>query len=167
MKSMMRFRKTSILFAMIILALAAVGCGKEVETNSGADILTVYKTPQCGCCKEWVQHMQDAGFDVAVKDWVDISVVKNRFGIDRRHQSCHTAVTSKSNFVFEGHIPADVIRQFLAAPPANAKGLSVPGMPVGSPGMEQGGRSIPYDVLLLKADGAVEVYAHIDADGEA
>jgi len=123
--------------------------------------LTVYKTPTCGCCGKWVDHVEGAGFDVIVRDMADLSAVKRSNGIVPTHQSCHTAVDETGGYVFEGHIPAKFITAFLADPPAGARGLVVPAMPLGSPGMEVGNRFAPYDVLLLGEDGSYTVYAHV------
>ena len=158
--------------AVISLAIFLAGCSSEAEknagekntgeTNAGAVQLVVYKDPQCGCCAKWVDHMRTAGFDVITRETGDMAEVKNRFGIRPQHRSCHTAVPATGGFVFEGHMPSSVIRQFLAAPPGNARGLIVPGMPAGSPGMEVGGRRDAYDVLLLKINGDVEVFSRVD-----
>jgi len=158
--------------AVISLAVFSVGCSTEAEKgageinteemNAGALQLVVYKDPQCGCCSKWVDHMRTAGFDVTTKRTSDMAGVKNRYGIQPQHRSCHTAVSASGGFVFEGHIPSSVIQQFLAAPPKNARGLIVPGMPAGSPGMEVGGRRGRYDVLLLKGNGDVEVFSRVN-----
>ncbi|NIB39744.1 DUF411 domain-containing protein [Pseudomaricurvus alkylphenolicus] len=122
--------------------------------------LDVYKSRTCGCCKKWVSHIEEFGFESEVHHPTNLNEIKSDKGIAPRYQSCHTAVTN-DGYVFEGHIPGSVIQRFLAAPPEDAIGLAVPGMPVGSPGMEVGDRFDPYDVLLLKKDGSSEVYQHI------
>jgi len=122
--------------------------------------LDVYKSRTCGCCKKWVSHIKGSGFETNVHHPVNLNKLKSDKGISPRYQSCHTAV-SKDGYVFEGHIPADIIQRFLANPPHNAIGLAVPGMPVGSPGMEMGKRHDEYDVLLLTKDGSNTVYEHI------
>lgn len=120
----------------------------------------VYKSPTCGCCGEWVDHLQNKGFSTAVHHPDDLDGVKRERGIQPQYQSCHTAV-SEQGYVFEGHIPARDIRAFLKNPPQDAIGLAVPGMPVGSPGMKVGDRFTPYDVLLLKEDGSSEIFRHV------
>jgi hypothetical protein len=109
--------------------------------------LTVYKTPWCGCCKGWVAHMVRAGFRPKVVEQQDLEPVRRRHGIPFRLSSCHTAVVG--NYVVEGHVPpADVLRLLRERPAA--LGLAAPGMPIGSPGMEQpGGRTEPFETLLL------------------
>lgn len=121
--------------------------------------LEVYKNPQCGCCGKWVDHMNAAGFDSTAINRDDLSGFKAEHGIARQYQSCHTGLSG--GYVFEGHVPAAEVKRFLASPPEGAIGLAVPGMPVGSPGMEMGDRHQDYDVLLLKEDGSAEVFAKI------
>ena len=148
----------------IFLALALAACGENSEPDGDAlesiASIKVYKQASCGCCGKWIDHMEDAGFQVEPKNRVNLNTIKKEFGISQKFQSCHTAVSE--GYVFEGHIPARVVQQFLAEKPPGAIGLSVPGMPVGSPGMEVGDKQVPYDVLLLKSDGTAEVYVHID-----
>ena len=95
-----------------------------------------------------------------IKDHQNLQKVKDQFSIKPKYQSCHTAV-SKDGYIFEGHIPSKFIKQFLANPEADAIGLTVPGMPLGSPGMEVEGRFTPYDVLVLYKDGSSKVYAEV------
>ncbi len=124
--------------------------------------LDVYKSPTCGCCEKWIEHLETSGFDTLIHHPTDLNEVKQSSAIAPRYQSCHTAV-STDGYVFEGHIPAHLIQRFLSNPPQNAIGLAVPGMPVGSPGMEMGDRHDSYNILLLKTDGSAEVYASIGA----
>jgi len=132
------------------------------ETNSAlTPQLTVYRSPTCGCCSGWVEHMENAGFPVRSHLRQELNPIKQRYGIEPQYQSCHTAVTD--DFFFEGHIPAHVIQRFLSEQPKDARGLSVPGMPVGSPGMEMGNQRQAYDVLIHKKDGSTAVYQHIDS----
>jgi hypothetical protein len=132
----------------------------QAHTQPAAVVLDVYKSPSCGCCGAWVEHLEANNFAANIHHPDDLAGVKVRYGIEPRYQSCHTAI-SADNYVFEGHIPAAVIERFLAEKPAGAIGLAVPGMPVGSPGMEMGDRHDDYQVLLLKADGSSEVYQQI------
>ena len=126
-----------------------------LATISATPTIKVYKSPTCGCCALWVDHMREAGFKLEVEDTDDMIAVKREAGLPLRLQSCHTALVN--GYVFEGHIPAEVIARFLAESPP-ASGLAVPGMPVGSPGMEFGDRVDPYDVLQFDADGGTSVY---------
>jgi hypothetical protein len=108
-------------------------------------IVTVYKNPNCGCCSNWMQHLQKAGFTTKVTDTANTGAVKSRFGVPTDLTTCHTAEVA--GYVIEGHVPAIAIKRLLAEKP-NATGLAVAGMPVGSPGME-GGRPERYEVVLF------------------
>jgi hypothetical protein len=119
--------------------------------------VTVYKTPTCGCCRAWVDHLRDAGFHVETVDRDDLTMVKSANGVPERLASCHTATVG--DYVVEGHVPAEDIRRLLRERPAVA-GLAVPGMPVGSPGMEVPGRPADrYDVLSFDRAGVTSVFA--------
>ena len=123
---------------------------------------TVYKDANCGCCKEWVGYAKDNGLSATAKDVADVSLFKDRYGVPQQVRSCHTTVTT-DGFVFEGHVPAKHMAQFLENPPISAIGLAVPSMPVGSPGMEYQDKFMPYKVMQLNKDGTTEVYAAIDS----
>ena len=123
----------------------------------------VWKDPECGCCKDWVSHMEAAGFKVKVND-VGNNAVRARLGIDKKLGSCHTAVVG--GYALEGHVPAREVKRLLAERPA-AVGLAVPGMPVGSPGMDgavYGGRKDSFDVLLLVKDAPNKVYQRYEGN---
>ena len=125
--------------------------------------LVIYKNPNCGCCQKWIDHLSSTGLQSKVINQDNMSALKASKKIQPRYQSCHTGI-SKEGFVFEGHVPAKYIQQFLAQTHKDEViGLSVPAMPVGSPGMEVGDQFMPYQILLLKADGTNEVYAKITA----
>ncbi|MDY6829778.1 MAG: DUF411 domain-containing protein [Pseudomonadota bacterium] len=109
-------------------------------------VVQVYKTPSCGCCGDWVQHLKAAGFAVQVQDLEDLAATKARLGVPADLQSCHSAVVQ--GHVIEGHVPASDIRRLLEEHP-DGGGLAVPGMPLGSPGMEYGNRKDPYRVILF------------------
>lgn len=149
----------------LALALGVLG-SESAHAQSIDDItLNVYKEPTCGCCVGWIAHMDERGFESTTFHPTNIAAVKEELGVLPQWQSCHTAV-SKEGFVFEGHIPAKYISQFLASPPANALGLAAPGMPMGSPGMEIGDSFTSYDVILMKKDGTSEVYATVKTQAE-
>jgi len=117
----------------------------------------VYKAPTCGCCEGWVEHMRENGYEVTVEDRDDVDQVKNLLGIPVRLRSCHTAQIG--NYLVEGHVPASDIHRLLTERPQVA-GITAPGMPIGSPGMEVPGRAPdPYDVLAFDADGRTSVFA--------
>lgn len=122
------------------------------------DTLVVYKSASCGCCRLWGEHMQGEGFAVVSRDVTDLQAVKDSLGVPPTAGSCHTATVD--GYVVEGHVPAATVRRMLRDRP-DARGLAVPGMPLGSPGMEQGPRRDPYDVLLVAADGSTSVYESI------
>lgn len=119
--------------------------------------ITVYKTPTCGCCKEWVKHVEANGFKAKTHDLQSLDETKRSLGVPERLQTCHTAVVGK--YVIEGHVPADLVSRLVKEKPANIIGLAVPGMPVGSPGMEVGKQKQPYDVIAFTKDGKQSVYA--------
>jgi hypothetical protein len=117
--------------------------------------MRVYMSPTCGCCSLWVEHLEENGFEVESIHRHDMGDVKAALGVAPQLSSCHTGVVN--GYVMEGHIPAADIRAFLAEAP-DAHGLAVPGMPIGSPGMEMGDRIDPYDVLAFQADGTSQVF---------
>lgn len=131
-----------------------------VKPVSTAIHLNVFKSETCMCCEKWISNLEPKGFHAVAHHPADLNQEKVKRGIAPRYHSCHTAV-STDGYVFEGHIPASIIQRFLAEKPKGAIGLAVPGMPMGSPGMEMGNHFDPYDVLLLKADGSSSIYAHI------
>ena len=114
----------------------------------------VYKSPTCGCCADWITHMEKNGFKLEVHDQPDMWPIKKKMGVPSNLQSCHTAMVG--GYVIEGHVPADVIARLLKEKPV-IKGLAVPGMPMGSPGME-GPRKDPYDVVTFDKDGKTTIY---------
>ncbi len=139
-------------FALGLLLGAAL-----LSTSASADDLkiSVYKSPTCGCCSKWVSHLQQNGFEVETTDLNDLRVIKSMSGIKPEQASCHTAKIG--DYVIEGHVPAEDIKRLLSERP-QARGLAVPGMPKGSPGMEHPNPE-HYQVLLLGNDGTTEVFA--------
>jgi hypothetical protein len=142
------------------IALAVLGLGGYLYLGPGAapdhPPMTVYKSPTCGCCAEWVTHMRDNGFSVTVKSRANVRPVKRQLGVPSGLSSCHTAVVG--DYVVEGHVPASEVKRMLANAPS-FQGLSVPGMPVGSPGMERGNRVDPYSVIGFTSGGDTTVVA--------
>src|SRR3546814_163627 len=128
-------------------------------------LVVVHKSPSCGCCTAWAEHMRKAGFPVDVRDEPNVAPVKHRAGVPAGKHSCHTAMVA--GYFIEGHVPAADVKRLLATKP-DAKGLAVPGMPIGSLGMEMpDGRTQPYAVELVKRDGTTEVYSrHGEAGGD-
>lgn len=117
--------------------------------------ITVYKDPSCGCCIKWVDHLRANGFAVTAHDTADMDEVKRNLGVPASLKSCHTGVVG--NYVVEGHVPADLIFKLVKEGGA-VRGLAVPGMPSGSPGME-GGPKAAYDVIAFDRAGKTHVYA--------
>jgi len=144
----------------IIFSISLSSSEQEYLSSQNNFSLLIHKTPTCGCCKKWVKHLEANSFATMIKDHQNLQKVKEQHSIKPKYQSCHTAI-SQDGYVFEGHIPSKFIKQFLANPEADAIGLAVPGMPLGSPGMEVEGRFMPYDVLVLYKDGSSKVYAEV------
>jgi hypothetical protein len=167
-----------VLARAALLALAPLGlsaCGRAAnDTASSAPatqaapnanaaaalaLAQVWKTPTCGCCKAWVEHLQSAGFTVKANDVPSTDAMRAQLGMPAALGSCHTALIG--GFAIEGHVPAREIKRLLAEPReavADVVGLSVPGMPIGSPGMEMGDKRDKYDVLLVLKSGQSRVY---------
>jgi hypothetical protein len=130
--------------------------GLPMLASAATQAVEVYKTASCGCCEEWVKHLRAKGFRVNAHNVANPSDRREKMGIPDRLGSCHTSVVG--GYAIEGHVPAAEIERLLAAKP-KAKGLAVPAMPPGSPGME-GSTHMPYDVLLVHNDGSTTVYKH-------
>jgi hypothetical protein len=137
-------------------AAAATASAMAAAVDPSLPAVKVYKSPSCGCCTDWIAHLRENGFAVEVVDTNDMATVKAALGVPAEMGSCHTAEIG--DYLVEGHVPASDIKSFLAEGP-DARGLAVPGMPVGSPGMEVAGQAAdPYDVVAFGADGATAVY---------
>ena len=152
-KGKQRFTATMSVWLLAGFGFVMTGVFFNLQPAQAADVV-VYKSPTCGCCTEWVKHMKDNGFNVEVHNRRNMNPIKTKFGVPNRLQSCHTAKVG--DYVVEGHVPADTIARLLKEKP-DVKGLTVPGMPMGSPGME-GPRKDPYDVLTFQANGRTAVY---------
>lgn len=121
-------------------------------------VIEVWKTPACGCCGAWLDHLRASGLRVEARDVADTAPIRQRAGLAPQFASCHTGLAA--GYAIEGHVPAEDIRRLLQVRP-RAVGLAVPGMPVGTPGMDDpvyGGLRDPYDVLLVQADGSASVW---------
>jgi hypothetical protein len=133
-------------------------CGALLLSSSllaAAPEVSVFKTRTCGCCSKWVDHMKENGFNVKVTDVPSTTEYRQKYGVPERLLSCHTAVVN--GYAIEGHVPAADVQRLLKTR-AKGKGLAVPGMPIGSPGMEQGPRRAAYSVLLFQADGSASEF---------
>lgn len=153
-----RLSRRRLLRAATALPLAGLaGLALAQNTPTTLPVLQVWKDPNCGCCQDWVDYLKADGFVVQVFDTGN-SAVRRRLGLPDRYGSCHTGLIG--GYVIEGHVNAREIRRLLAEKP-QAIGLAVPGMPVGSPGMDgpvYGDRRDPYDVVLVLKDGSSRVY---------
>jgi hypothetical protein len=142
--------------AVAVAALACLGIVAAQQPRSGP-LVEVFKTPTCGCCSKWVEHMSANGFNVRTTDLNDVGPIKTARGVPDQLQSCHTAVVN--GYVVEGHVPAADVHRLVKEKPAVA-GIAVGGMPVGSPGMEYPGtKPQAYDVVSFDKAGATRVFA--------
>jgi len=130
---------------------------KETEPNyAGTRDITVYRSPTCGCCGVWLEHAQKHGFKIEDVKTEEMETLKQKYNVPPELASCHTTIID--GYVMEGHIPVDDIKRFLTEKPENFAGLAVPGMPLGSPGMEAGDMKQPFQVLAFNKEGKVEVF---------
>ncbi|MEE3170225.1 MAG: DUF411 domain-containing protein [Pseudomonadota bacterium] len=136
--------------------MAALGFSTSALAAGAAQSIHVYKSPTCGCCTDWVKHLEDNGFDVKATNTNDMGKIKVDAGLLPGLGSCHTAFVG--DYVIEGHVPAQDIRRLLSEAP-QATGLSVPGMPAGSPGMEMGDRKDHYKVILFNDAGQTRIFS--------
>ena len=152
-------RRTALRWLAASAAVAAAGPLWAQKKPAAIDPMAVevWKDPSCGCCGDWIDHMQKNGFKVTTHD-VGNNAVRKRLGLPEKYGSCHTALVG--GYVVEGHVPADDVKRLLKEKPP-ALGVAVPGMPVGSPGMDgpvYGGRRDPYDTVLVLRDGSSRVF---------
>lgn len=154
-----------LLMATSVPTLAEEGAGDALSNSADIALtpenFTVFKGPFCFCCNRWIKHLRHEGVEPEVVTTRKMSEIKGQWAVPDGLHSCHTAVWNQ-RYVFEGHVPARYIRQFLSNPPANAVGLTVPGMPDGSPGMYEGKDFEPYNIYLLLRGGDYELYARVD-----
>ncbi|MFV0427099.1 MAG: DUF411 domain-containing protein [Beutenbergiaceae bacterium] len=160
-------------------AATSTGSGEPAATSSGSDSpsntamplagvsMVVAKSPTCGCCGGWIEHAEAAGANVTIEHPDDLAATFADVGIDWELQACH--LTTVADALFVGHIPLRFVAEYLADPPSDLRGLAVPGMPTGTPGMEAGDTLDPYDVIALHTDGSTSVHAQVTtlADQEA
>lgn len=151
----------SVLSRRKMLSLAAAGMAVPLAAGlprlaaAARPVIDVSRSPYCGCCGDWIAHMRAAGFTVDDRLVEDLAPLKAQLGVPADLQSCHTGIVE--GYVVEGHVPAEDVLRLLRERPA-AVGLAVPGMPLGSPGMEAGGEAEPYEVILFTTAGR-EVFA--------
>jgi hypothetical protein len=143
--------------SVVVVAQQAVAVPPAVKASGQVlPVVEVYKSPQCGCCKSWASHLEAAGFKVVLHDVDDVSAARHKLGMPDKFGSCHTARVGQ--YLIEGHVPAADIKRLLNEHP-DAKGLAVPGMVQGSPGME-GDTTEIFDTLLVSDDGTAKVFNH-------
>ena len=153
----MQYRAIARFASVAVLALlGSASAPATFQPVAAKPHITVFKDPGCGCCKSWVDHLRKHGFDVAVRDTSDVGAAKRIGRVPEQLLSCHTAFVN--GYVIEGHVPAADIQRLLSEK-SRVAGIAVPGMPVGSPGMEQGNRVDKYDVVAFNRDGTTRVYA--------
>jgi hypothetical protein len=153
-------RRQALLTGLAGLAALGPAASAAARDATDADLIEVWKSPTCGCCSDWVQHLRDNGFRTRQTEVDDTAPMRAQLGVDVRYASCHTARIG--GYAIEGHVPAADIRRLLKQRP-KAIGLAVPNMQIGSPGMDgpaYAGRHAPYDVLLLTANGGTRVFQH-------
>lgn len=148
-------RRSALRLPLAMFGAAILSNPLRAMARSKPNQITVWKNPDCGCCREWVAHLRKNGFEVVTHDVKDTAPIRQKLGLPDKFGSCHTA--SLGNYVIEGHVPAQELRRLLREK-LKARGLAVPGMPVGSPGMEMGNTRDAYDVLLVLNDGSSRVY---------
>ena len=149
-----RRRLLGVAAAALALPTAALATSK-----TSLPLVEIWKSPTCGCCGEWIKHLEANGFMTRVNLIPDTAGVRKRVGFDEKYGSCHTALVQ--GYALEGHVPAREVKRLLKERPTGVVGIAVPGMPLGSPGMDlpsYGGRKMPYDVVLVKRDGTSQVY---------
>lgn len=138
---------------LALATLAILGAGSAAA--SAAEVIDVYKSPNCGCCGKWIDHMKDAGFEVRTHVVMDVPQARKTLGMPERFGSCHTAKVG--GYAVEGHVPAADVQRLLKEKP-KAVGIAVPSMPPGSPGMEST-KPVPYNTLLVQAGGEATIFA--------
>ncbi len=158
---MQRERWLLSVLLLLLSGLALTACAKQNEAQGPASeaVVTVYKTATCGCCGKWAEHLQAAGFEVREVNLSPgaLMQVKQKYGVPQQLYSCHTAVVE--DYVIEGHVPAQEVQRLLAERPA-VKGIGVPGMPLGSPGMETPDGTVqPYTVFSFDPGGSLQPFA--------
>ncbi len=154
------FARRELLIALGMLPLAGFA---SAAAAGAATQVQVWKEPTCGCCGDWIAHMEANGFKVFV-NLGGTSATRARLGIPQNMASCHTALVG--GYAIEGHVPAREIRRLLREKP-KAVGLAAPGMPIGAPGMDTpayGGKKLPYDVMLVARDGSASVYQRYEGN---
>jgi hypothetical protein len=150
-------RRPFLLGGAASAALVLAGTTPSFAKATGTPPIKVYKSPSCGCCGQWVEYMTKHGFNLDVVNQDNLEIIKKMARVPEKLWSCHTSVIGK--YVVEGHVPVDAVRKLLAEKP-NLKGIAIPGMPSGSPGMP-GRKAAPFKVIGFSADGKMKLYMRI------
>lgn len=152
--------KKTILAISLILASGAAICAKKEDSTKPVDIV-VYRSPTCGCCEKWLAHLKQNNFNIQDIVTDNVQAIKDKYGVSQEMASCHTAIVD--GYVVEGHVPAKDILTLLKTKP-KVIGISVPGMPKGTPGMETGEAKDPYDVISFDRDKRFEIFSNHEKD---
>ncbi|WP_372619222.1 DUF411 domain-containing protein [Falsiroseomonas sp.] len=153
--------------ALALVPAIAASAVFPTRARAAGTALQVLRSPGCGCCEGWAEHLRAAGFSVTVRDSVDLDADRRAAGVPDDLAGCHTGLTADGRFVVEGHVPAFAVRRFLDAP-GTWRGIAVPDMPIGSPGMEVPGTAPrPYTVYVFAADGRSEAFVRARGDRPA
>jgi len=155
---MIKLASKFVLTVSLLVSASVYADAEPKVSQVGAKIkkeIVVYRSPTCGCCGKWIQHLKDNDFTVVDRVTVDVQTIKDKYGISQSLASCHTALVN--GYIVEGHVPAEDINTMLSSKPS-IKGISVPGMVTGSPGMEMGERKDPYKVISFDDNGKLGLY---------
>lgn len=154
-------KKIRVLMLSILISINfSLKAESEVKVQTAEPVkIEVYRSPTCGCCSRWLDHLKKDQFEVIDHVTNDVQVIKDQYGVTQNIASCHTALVN--GYVIEGHVPSTDIRKLLKLKPAII-GLSVPGMPVGTPGMEMGGKKDPYNVISFDKENKYKVFSHYE-----
>ncbi len=154
----MKFIHSLLVISMFMISPSI--WAKKAETTKSVDIV-VYRSPTCGCCEKWLAHLKESNFNIQDIVTDNVQAIKDKYGVPQEMASCHTAIVD--GYVVEGHVPAKDILSMLKAKP-KVIGVSVPGMPKGTPGMEMGGAKDPYDVVSFDRDKKFEIFSNHEKD---
>jgi len=153
---LLKAKTAAVSLAISGLVLSSCGIANAPDSDVFASEVTVFRSPTCGCCALWIKHMEAAGFRVKDEVTEDMAAIKQQYGVSESLASCHTTVAA--GYVIEGHIPAPDVERLLSEKP-DVVGIAVPGMPIGSPGMESGNYVEPYTVFSFDEKGATSSFA--------
>ena len=151
-----RYIKQIVVFLVAIAVVMSLTTATSAATASVPLEITVYRDPFCSCCEGWIDYLTNQGFQPTSVKTSTIDTLKQQYGVPNDLVSCHTAVIN--GYVVEGHVPADDIKRLLAEQPNDVAGISVPGMPIGTPGMESGDVREPFTVFSFDKQGNTEVF---------